>query len=149
MISTVQCFRDDVWEEVDAFELQPGDVFVQSDSTYIAKGPAYKENKQVVIPAEAMPEGPIEINLGGELEFVTMAMDMVCSGAHRFSDGTMIISELIGGNTNVYSPRLPVSELNEFCKQNIDTYTDFYEKHQDRLENGDRIEMKHFWKSNE
>lgn len=141
----VKCFRHDSWVNIDVFEMESGDIFAHQGQTYVTTAKAYISGGKTHVPAVVYDCGPIVLALGKGRDYIHMAMDYVCSPAHEFGDGTMQICEFEGGNTNVYSPRLPVSELNEFCKAHIDNYEAFFNKHERQLESGVAIEMPKFW----
>lgn len=139
------CFKHDSWVNTNVFEMESGDIFTHQEQTYVATAKPYVLDGKPHVPAEVYDCGPIVLNFDKGLDYIHMAMDYVCSPAHDFGDGTMQICELKDGNTNVYSPRLPVAELNEFCKTHIDHYEAFFNKHESQLESGVAIEMPKFW----
>lgn len=141
----VKCFRYDAWESVNVLDLESGDIFSHKGSTYITTGEPHILDGKPHIPAELYDCGPIVLAIGKGRDYIHMAMDYVNSPAHDFGDGTMQICEFYGGNTNVYSPRLPIAELNEFCKENISHYEAFFSKYERELESGDVIEIAKFW----
>lgn len=142
---TVKCFKREQWEDTDVMDLESGDIFVHGERTYVLKEKPFLDNGKTNVPAELYDSGAIVLNFSRDRDYIHMAMDYVCSGAHEFEDGTMIICEFGDGNTNVYSPRLPVAKLNDFCKQNIEQYKSFFNKFERELESGERIEMPKFW----
>lgn len=141
----VKCFAHDEWKDKDVFELQCGDIFVHSGQTLVVTESAYMKDGKPHIPASLYDSGPIIIDLSKEKEAITMVMDFVGSSAHSFEDGTMQICSFEDGLTNVYSPRLPTLELNEFCQKHIDHYQQFFDEHFDKIENGASITMDRFW----
>lgn len=146
-MQTVKCFKRDHWCDIDVFEMKEGDIFAQGGQTYVTTGKAFiDENGKTNVPADLYDSGPIRIAVGikGQ-DFIHMAMDFVGSPAHDFGDGTMQICDLEDGNTNIYSPRLPIAKLNAFCKEHIDKYEEFFEKHEHDLDRGISIKMARFW----
>ncbi|MGR2997587.1 hypothetical protein ABMY12_20830 [Vibrio vulnificus] len=141
----VKCFKYDKWVDTNVFEIEGGDIFAHQGQTFLAKAKPYIQDGETHVPAEVYDCGAIILNFDKELNYIHMAMDYVCSPVHDFGDGTMQICEFEGGNTNIYSPRLPVSELNKFCKVHIDRYEEFFQKHELQLESGAVVEMPKFW----
>lgn len=46
----------------------------------------------------------------------------------------------------VYSPRLPVGELNEFCAKHLERYEAFNDEHCELIEDGEEVpEIEPFW----
>ncbi|MDC5870229.1 hypothetical protein OPW39_15585 [Vibrio europaeus] len=145
MMQTVMCFKHDSWVATDVFKMESGDIFAHKNQTYVVTAKPYVLDGKPNVPAELYDSDPIVINFDKGQDYIHMAMDYVCSPAHNFGDGTMQICEFADGNTNVYSPRLPVAELNEFCKAHIDHYEAFFNKHERQLESGVAIEIPKFW----
>ncbi|BCL74143.1 hypothetical protein TUMSATVNIG1_61270 (plasmid) [Vibrio nigripulchritudo] len=141
----VHCFKYDSWERIDVFSLENGDVFVERGKSYVCTGKPKMENNKPVVPAKLYDTGGIVINLSKEREFITFAMDCVGSPAHEFSDGTMQLCDFSGQSTFVYSPRLPIHELNTFCREHKETYEEFYNRHEAKLYNGIQVGMDKFW----
>ncbi|MGF1894018.1 hypothetical protein L4D18_21595 [Vibrio campbellii] len=144
-MKTVKCFKHDSWLDINATDLANGDIFTLQGQTYVATGKPYVSDGALNIPSEVYDSGPIVISLEKGQDYIHMAMDYVSSSAQDFGDGTMQICEFEDGNTNVYSPRLPIAELNDFCKKNIAQYKAFFAKHEQQLDAGDVIAMPKFW----
>lgn len=144
-MKTVKCFKHDTWQETDVYALEVDDIFSHQGKTYIVKGKPYLLEGKPNIPAELYESGTIILNFDKNREYIHMVMDYVFSPAVEFDDGSMIIADLSDGSTNVYSPRLPISKLNEFCKQNLEHYENFFHKHERKLESGESIQMPKFW----
>ena len=142
---TVKCFKRDSWLEIDALSLVDGDTFVHKDETYICTGSPYFSDGLLHVPSEIYDSGAILLASGEGRDYIYMAMDYTSSPAHDFGDGTMQICQLGDGKTHIYSPRLPITELNEFCKENINHYETFFSKYKSQLYQGDSIEMTRFW----
>ncbi|ENP0808135.1 hypothetical protein ACOQ0N_004202 [Vibrio parahaemolyticus] len=142
----IKCFRHDKWEEVDIFSMKINEVFSYCGDTYllIAKPYLSSDNKPT-LPAELYEPGPIIINFDERRNYINMVMDYVHSDATEFEDGTMIIAELCNGESNIYSPRLPIEALNNFCRKNIDTYAAFYKENEKALESGQSVQIEKFW----
>ncbi|EGR3042381.1 hypothetical protein ACOJUY_004314 [Vibrio alginolyticus] len=145
MSYTVQCFKSDSWEEVDVFSLEKGDIYKLRGDTFVVSGKPIMEDGQPVIPSSIYESGAIEINFSKGREFIYMVMDYVDSPATDFKDGTMQICSLDGTGTNVYSPRLPVSELNAFCKQHLARYENFFRQNETAITSGKKVAMAKFW----
>jgi hypothetical protein len=125
--------------------MESGDIFAHQGQTYVTTAKPYLLDGKPNVPAALYDSGPIVINFDRSRDYITMAMDYVCSPAHEFGDGTMQICDFEGGNAHVYSPRLPIPELNEFCKAHIDIYVAFFDKYERQLDSGVVIEMPKFW----
>lgn len=143
--TTVKCFKYDSWEEVNILDLKKGDTFVYKGETYISTDKPFFSDEVLNVPAEIYDSGAIFLALEKGRDFIHMAMDYTSSSAHNFGDGTMQICEFGGGKTNIYSPRLPIVQLNDFCKENIKHYESFFSKYEHQLDRGDAIEMAKFW----
>ncbi|MBF4374509.1 hypothetical protein [Vibrio anguillarum] len=145
MKKLVACLKHDSWIDTDVFELDSGDVFLLNGKSYVAKEKAYIEDGKPNIPARLYGSDEIVINLSKEREFIMMAMDYVYSSASEFGDGTMMICGLSDGNSNIYSPRLPVVELNAFCQKHIEQYRSFFNENEKALESGRFVAITKFW----
>ncbi|ELP6119471.1 TPA: hypothetical protein I7730_00255 [Vibrio vulnificus] len=148
-MTIVQRFDGDNWSPIEATSLRESDIFIANGNTYIAKGPASvdTESGKLTISADPYSEGPIIIDLGGnpETEYIMMVSDFVGSGVTNFNDGTMMICDMNCKHGYVYSPRLAIKDLNEFCKKHKETYSKFYDKHRDEIDDGKAIHLESFW----
>ncbi|ENN6469954.1 hypothetical protein AB9X29_003755 [Vibrio vulnificus] len=142
---SVKCFKRDCWVDTNVFDLVRGDIFALNGQTYEVTKAPYMLDGKPHIPAEIHNSGAIVINFDKDLEYIHMVMDYVCSPARDFGDGTMQICDFEGGSTFVYSPRLLIGELNAFCKEHIEKYASFFDKHERQIESGEQIEMPRFW----
>jgi|GEM_PF-1815530 len=142
-------FDFDSWVVVEPHDLKEGDIFAYGDTTALFKGlDLAGANSATQIIAESIQDDPIRIQLGekgSDWEFIVMAMDFAGSSCHEFGDGSAIISDFADGKTAVYSPRLPLKELNKFCKENLSVYETFYNNHFISIDDGKSIPMERFW----
>lgn len=146
MPKSLKRFDYDNWTEVSSNELKAGDIFSYGNTTAVFNGTTQDEAGRLIINADPLDQGPIHLCLGGPgWDYIARAMDSVGSGCESFNDGTAIITEFEKGNVFVYSPRLPESELNEFCRVNISHYEAFYDSNAEAIDDGRRIEMQRFW----
>ncbi len=145
MSYSVKCFRYDQWVDVDVSEIVADDIFSFRGQTYVATGKVVMDGNTPQIPSKRLESDTIVLNFDSNREFITMAMDYVGSGAQEFEDGTIIICELASTDTCVYSPRLPVNELNAFCREHLKHYQAFYDTHKATIEDGGRVAMEKFW----
>ena len=92
------------------------------------------------------PDKAIVIMLGrGEEQHLAMAMDFCGADLHEFFDGTAMIANFEEGACNIYSPRLPKSELIGFTREHIGFYESFYERNESLIDEGHRVHMIPFW----
>ncbi len=147
MAKKLEKLNVDAWEVCDLEEINEGDVFRLNGTAYIANSaPSIKEGVPI-INAKPYYSDAIVIHLGNERKHIIMAQDYVGSGVTEFSDGTLMIGSLDGGNDAIYSPRLKESLLEAFCEQNMDTYKQFFHEHEAAIEDGQHIPMSRFWES--
>lgn len=141
-------FNFDHWVDVEPTDLEKGDIFCLGDVTAVFESLGRDGQDRIVLHSEPLDRGPITLCLGergSDWEFIAMAMDHVGSSCESFPDGTAIIAEFEDGNTYVYSPRLPVRELNQFCERHLKKYFDFYEVNSDGIDDGKRFPIDKFW----
>ncbi|USD35573.1 MULTISPECIES: hypothetical protein [Vibrio] len=142
----VECFKYDRWEQVNPLSLTPDDVYVHDGRTFVVEDTPFIDGSKLIIPGRSYEAGRHELAFGDrDMNFISMASDMVGSSAACFEDGTIMIGEIDSGITHVYSPRLPKRELNNFCERQMSRYQEFFDKHRLRIEDGERIAMERFW----
>ena len=66
-------------------------------------------------------------------------------GRTVFPDGTEQFQEKDGSTLHVFSPRLPLAELERFCEANLGHYQAHHDAHADALNNFQIVPMPHFW----
>lgn len=149
--NAIERFDFDRWETVSAAELKPGDWIYVNNATHLLHDfPAVKDGKIVLkaVPVSNDPE-PIRLMVGAYasgLNHVAMVMDYTNSGLNEFGDGTAMIMDVEAGPAAVFSPRLEVSELEVFCKENISRYEAHFDTNELALDQGEIIGMKLFWR---
>lgn len=149
--NAIERFDFDRWETVSAAELKPGDwIFVNNITHLLHDFPAVKDGKIVL---KAVPvsddQRPIKLMVGeyaNDLNHVGMAMDYTNSDLNEFGDGTVMIMDVEAGPVAVFSPRLEVSELEAFCKENISRYEAHFNANEHALDRGEIIGMEPFWR---
>lgn len=72
----------------------------------------------------------IEISLGG-------------TGRIEFEDGTQ---QFVDEEGNVFSPRLPESQLAAFCEKNLESYREFHRINEHKIDRCEPLTMTPFWK---
>lgn len=145
----VHVFRRDRWDPLTYSEasqqLEAGDLInLDGHLAWVTGKP--KEGSALNIPVKTYEPEPSSLAVGGEWQdrdYLVMAMDMVGAGLECFDDGTGMITN--PEKCLIYSPRLLIGELNEFCQTHIDRYQAFFEQHASQLEEGDSIPMTQWW----
>lgn len=67
-------------------------------------------------------------------------------GCLCFSDGTLQFAENETYPDVVYSPRLTEDELEQFCKDNLTVYEEYFERNFDAIDKGDELPpIECFW----
>lgn len=147
-MKTVSTFQHDRWAPKPIAELAVGDLISHGGKVATVTALPYEKDGMTHIPGEPYDSGPIKL-LVGEFadgnQHVMMAMDLVGSDMAEFSDGTALITDLEAGNNMVYSPRLPLAELEAFCAEHIARYQAFYDANEDAIENGQAVQMEPWW----
>ena len=76
------------------------------------------------------------------------AVEGLLGGVGRlvFPDGTLQFAENETYPDVVYSPRLSVDQLEEFCKSNMKRYEDYFDEHFEAIDAGDKLQpITRFW----
>ncbi|MBY7854278.1 hypothetical protein KW429_11280 [Vibrio fluvialis] len=141
----VKRFEYDHWVDVDISQIASGDIFVLHDVAYMATAQPSMSDAKLVCGADIYKGGGHTLNFGKGRDYLCMVMDYVSSPAHDFGDGTVLICDIGRGSTNVYSPRLPLEQLNEFCKTHLDRYETFYRHNRRRIQAGEQPHFDKFW----
>lgn len=85
-------------------------------------------------------ESPIEIVSGGnDDEYICRVMDLLYANLFTLSNGNSVIGTVKNKNdgekfTYLYTPLLPVKELEKYCKKNYAAYCVLVESNKDELE---------------
>ena len=142
----VKKFIFDKWVQVEESELVAGDIVIINNKTLVVQGPLFYEEGKAKLPAEAYPSEPPRLLFGAkDKEYICMAMDYCGSSAQEFDDDTMMIIDIDDGRSLIFSPRLSVAYLNNFCKDNMEKYIEHFDKNINELERGWVVPIKHFW----
>jgi hypothetical protein len=133
-------------------DYKKGDLAFFNGAVVSVKSDVVKEAGVIYIPSSSPDPMPSRVTFGGDMMGykgdstpLLMAMDFVGTSLLDFGDGTAILGEIMPGHFNVYSPRLPIEELVEFCKKNLDKYQKFFSDNELKIESGTPIEMTHWW----
>lgn len=143
----IQRLEYDKWVAVSVDELAVGDVITQHGKVVIVDGKLVRQDGKVIIPARPrISEDPIRIILGTGhgREGIVAAMDYVGGDLLEYEDGTAMIVNFEFG-AEIYSPRLPVAELEAFCCLNMDRYEAFFEAHEESLDRAEVVPMERWW----
>lgn len=146
-IGGVKVFKHDQWVEASFENVSQGDYISDGNDTFLVCDMPFKnENGKLEIPCVMPDPEPIVIQLGNNGDqYITMAMDLAGTSLRDFGDDTMMLCEFEDGNTQVYSPRLPKLELEQFCKANIEKYQAFFDQYGERFDELGLIPMDKFW----
>lgn len=150
-MKSIDTFQHDRWVPTPVENLRIGDFISQGGQVAKVSAPPYEENGITHIPASAYDPGPIRLMVGEATvgkEHILMALDMVGSELAEFDDGTALITDFPAGHNLVYSPRLPVEELEKFCAKHIERYQSFFDEHTDEINDGQAVPMKPWWTVN-
>jgi hypothetical protein len=71
-------------------------------------------------------------------------MDCVGAPLYAFEDGTSALFDDENPEV-IYSPRMKVKLLEEFCKANLSRYQAFYDAHAAAIEDGQQVPMTPWW----
>lgn len=142
-------FDHDHWSLALVHDLETGDVVYHQGQLIEVIDNPYEKEGWYHVPVRIPEPKPIILAFGQPWEgkrYIGMSMDYVRAGLTKFEDGTALICELQDGPGAIYSPRLPILDLEEFCKSNIDKYEAFFESNEERLEKGVIVPMEQWWK---
>ncbi|MCC4288172.1 MULTISPECIES: hypothetical protein [Halomonadaceae] len=147
-MKTISTFQYDHWAPKPVEELVVGDLISHGGTVATVTAPPYEEAGVTRIPGKPYDPGPIKLMLGefaDGKEHIVMAMDLVGSGLAEFDDGTALITDLEEGHGLIYSPRLPIAELEAFCAEHIERYQAFYDANADAIDRCQLIPMQPWW----
>jgi len=87
-------------------------------------------------------------DMGIQYPFRTQVEELLGGiGTLIFPDGTEQFADNDSYPDVVYSPRLPLEDLEKFCKKNIKSYEEYFDKyHEKLLEDMPVPPIKRFWK---
>lgn len=145
---SVKKFCYDHWEEVTSDKLAVGDMISLEGQVAHVTGEPFSREGVTHLPTRPYAPGSIKLAFGeacANLEHIIMAMDMVGSELQEFDDGTALITCFEFGSSHIYSPRLPLEELNSFCFEHLERYQAFYDQHASVLEDGENVPMEPWW----
>lgn len=148
VMKNISTFQHDRWAPKPINELVVGDLISQGGEVATVAAPPYEEEGVVRIPGIPYDPGPIKLLLGEFAEgkdHIIMAMELVGSELAEFDDGTVLITDLEAGHNLVYSPRLPIAELEAFCAEHIDRYQAFYDANEAAIEDRQAVPMEPWW----
>lgn len=147
MTPTLYRFEYDHWELVSVSVLQEGDLISHNGMQAIVRAPSVAQaNGQWIINAGALPdEGPIVVELQEADTPLLRVMDMLLASRQVFNDGTSMLLDDGCHPPSIYSPRLPLAELEAFCLEHQDKYEVFARDHAEELSNGEPVRLEPWW----
>ena len=147
-MSMIECFLRDKWEIVPVSQLKGGELVRQADQLYDVKGPVYMKDGVPTLPADIHNPGPIKLAIGEHIEgieHIVMAMDLLGADLREFPDNTGLLAIFELGDGYIYSPRLPMEELEAFCRRHIERYQAFFDEHIEDFDKGNNVPMVPWW----
>lgn len=140
----VKRLRGDRWEAIEVRSLKPNDIFLHANGARVVTAKPIILNGQLRVPAKDYVSCAI-CSLNTDRESINHAMKCCGSGLVDFGDGTLMITALPKGEAKIYSPRLSVKRLDEFCKTHSKKYIDFYSRNRVLIDSGHLVAMERFW----
>lgn len=147
-MKTISTFQYDRWVQKPVAELGVGDLISHGGKVATVAALPYEEGGKTHIPGEPYDPGPIKLLVGefaDSIQHIMMAMDLVGSELAEFDDGTALITDLEAGHNLVFSPRLPLADLDAFCAEHIERYQAFYDANENAIESRQAVQMKPWW----
>jgi hypothetical protein len=147
-MKTINTFHYDHWAPKPVTELEVGDLISHGGKVATVAARPYTEGGKTHIPGEPYDSGPIKLLVGefaDGMEHIMMAMEFVGSELAEFDDGTALITDLEAGHSLVYSPRLPLAELEAFCAEHIERYRAFYDANEVAIESHQTVAIEPWW----
>lgn len=147
-METINSFQYDRWIDKPISDLEVGDIISDGGNVATVAALPYEEDGKTRIPGAPYDSGPIKFFLGeyaAGKENIIEVMDLVNSDLAEFDDGTALITDFEAGNSLVYSPRLPIAELEAFCAKHIERYQAFYKANMASLDECETIPMTPWW----
>lgn len=147
----VMRFEKNKWLEVSAMELMDADLIYLKNNLLKVTGKPTVISGKVNLPACIYKHSNSEVivlAIGSEWnnrQAISKVMDHTNSGCLDFEDGTYMIAELDEGPGAIYSPRLPISELEKWCNDNLKKFEQFYTKNELFIETGKIVKMDVWW----
>lgn len=144
----IRRFEVDRWHDVHVSQLKVNDeIFTNKDGICIVTGEPYLDDGKTVIPAKK-PEPKdivIDLSLDAHHPYVAEISDLIYVGHVNYTDGTVQLRDDEISPGCIYSPRMSLNELNDFCLKHKDKYYDFYERNKFQIENGHYPKMVPWW----
>lgn len=147
-MKTITTFQHDHWAPKPVTDLEVGELISHGGQVATVSALPYEEKGVTHVPAKPYDPGPIKLLIGEFAEgkeHIIMASELVGSDIAEFDDGTALIADLEAGHNLVYSPRLPMAELEAFCVEHIERYQAFYDAHEDAIEGRQAVPMEPWW----
>lgn len=147
-MKVINTFHHNHWAPKPVDELVVGDLISHGGTVATVTASPYEEAGMTRIPGKPYDPGPIKLMLGefaNDKEHIVMAMDLVGSALAEFDDGTALITDLENGQSFIYSPRLPMAELEAFCAEHIERYQAFFDANVDAMDRCQPIPMQPWW----
>lgn len=99
-----------------------------------------KKEIELISSSSGTEENPITVAYGwDDYEHIFMVMDLLYADLFTLSDGNSVIGTVKSKSdgeklTYLYTPLLPVNELEQYCKRNCTAYCDLADNNKDELE---------------
>ena len=147
---SVMRFEKDRWTNILMADVKIGDViYVNNQLIEVLDSPVEENGKlRLDVRLAKSDDEPIVLALGKEWndrQATVAVMDFTGSGCRDFGDGTYMIAELEEGPGAIYSPRLSIKELEDWCANHLDRFVAFFESNELALDRGDVVRMTPWW----
>lgn len=139
-------FNYDQWISATVSDVNVGDVLMYNGQVFKLKSEPRDIDGVTHLDGGPATDNVIKVAIDDpDKQHIIEAMDCVGSSLMEFDDGTGIITEFDSASPYVYSPRLPLPELETFCKSHIGSYRRFYDDHREAINDGRPVKMTGFW----
>lgn len=145
-MTTILCLRYDQFKEIPLAELQEGDVIHYLGQTLVLLAPVHYQEAVPHLSVEPFDEGAISLMVGDYAkgrDSICRVMDMCMADLHDFPDETSLIGNFQTGS--IFSPRLPIAELEVFCQEHMLRYEAFCDANQEKIDNAEAVTLKPWW----
>lgn len=144
----IRRFESDRWRDVHVSQLKINDeIFTKNDGVCIVIDAPYFVEDKAVIPAKK-PEPKeiiIDLSLDAHYPYIAEIADLIYIGLINYSDNTSQLRDDEASPGCIYSPRMSLNELNDFCLKHKEKYYEFYVMNKFQIENGNYPNMVPWW----